>query len=148
MTKKINFTHRRKARKIALQALYAWYISGNFVKDVESDTLEHTKDSKYDIEYFLELFHQVIDKQETLEEALKPYLARPAEELDPIERMLLNMAAYEMLERLDIPYKVVINEAVDLAKSFGATESHKFVNGVLDKLAKAHREVETQAKGG
>ncbi|ASG65078.1 N utilization substance protein B [Idiomarina piscisalsi] len=124
---------RRKARKLAVQAIYSWQLSQNSFSDIEAQFLTDTDTNKVDVDYFLELVRGVGGQYRSLDESLKPFLARPINELDPIELAVLRIAAYELSERMDVPYKVAINEAIELAKSFGADESHRFVNGVLDK---------------
>jgi N utilization substance protein B len=99
---------------------------------------------KVDLGYFHELIKHISQGAGELDEALLPYLDRSLNDLDPVELATLRIGAYELLKRLDVPYKVVINEGIELAKTFGATESHKYVNGVLDKLAHAIRTVETR----
>src|SRR5436190_2152836 len=127
---------RKKARRYAMQALYSWYMSQNSLKDIETYTLLEHANEHFDREYFKQILHEVPARLSDIADALDPHLARSIEELDPIELSVLRVAAFELLYRLDIPYKVVINEALELVKTFGATESHKFVNGVLDKVAK------------
>lgn len=124
---------RRKARKLAVQAIYSWQLSENSMSDIEAQFLTDNDTSKIDIDYFLALVRGVAGQVKTLDEALSPFLDRPLAELDQVERAVLRLAAFELRERLDVPYKVAINEAIELAKSFGADESHRFVNGVLDK---------------
>ncbi len=133
---------RKKARRYAMQALYSWYISENSLKDIETHIfLEHGTEH-FDREYFKQLLHEIPARLSNISDTLSPHLARPLEELDPIELAVLRVAVFELIYRPDIPYKVVINEALELVKTFGATESHKFVNGVLDKVAKACRPIE------
>jgi N utilization substance protein B len=98
-----------------------------------------------DLEYFQALLHGVPACVDELDATFQPLLDRKLEELDPIEHTLLRMGTFELRERLDVPYKVVINEAVALAKKFGATDSHKYINGVLDKAARQLRKAETDA---
>ena len=129
-----------------MQALYQWDMSGNNLSEIEVQFLEDEDFSKADKDYFHELLHQVPARLDEVEAAFTPYLDRPLKELDPVERALLRLASYELLARMDIPYKVVINEAVALAKKFGATDSHKFVNGVLDKAATSLRSAEISAQ--
>ncbi|MBG22444.1 MAG: transcription antitermination factor NusB [Idiomarinaceae bacterium] len=124
---------RRKARKLAVQAIYSWQLSENSMSDIEAQFLTDNDTSKIDVDYFLALVRGVAGQVKTLDEALSPFLDRPLAELDQVERAVLRLAAFELRERLDVPYKVAINEAIELAKSFGADESHRFVNGVLDK---------------
>ncbi|MDN7127446.1 transcription antitermination factor NusB [Pseudidiomarina sp. 1APR75-33.1] len=124
---------RRKARKLAVQAIYSWQLSENSMSDIEAQFLNDNDTNKVDVDYFLALVRGVAGQVKTLDEALSPFLDRPLAELDHVERAVLRLAAFELRERQDVPYKVAINEAIELAKSFGADESHRFVNGVLDK---------------
>ncbi|GAB3297945.1 transcription antitermination factor NusB [Pseudidiomarina andamanensis] len=124
---------RRKARKLAVQAIYSWQLSQNSMSDIEAQFLTDNDTSKVDVDYFLALVRGVAGQSSTLDEALEPFLDRPFKDLDQVERAVLRLAAYELRERLDVPYKVAINEAIELAKAFGADDSHRFVNGVLDK---------------
>jgi N utilization substance protein B len=117
-------------------------MSGNSISQIEL-TIATTNDmSKVDMEYFQALLNGVAQKVEELDATIKPYLGRLPEELDPVEKAILRIATYELVERMDVPKKVVINEAIELAKSFGAEDSHKFVNGVLDKAIKTLRKDE------
>lgn len=133
---------RKKARRYAMQALYSWHISQNGLKDIETHTLLDHATEHFDREYFKQLLHEIPAHLSDIASALNPHLARPLEELDPIELSVLRVAVFELSYRPDIPYKVVINEALELVKTFGATESHKFVNGVLDKVAKDCRPID------
>ena len=128
---------RRKARKLAVQAVYSWQLSQNTFNEIEAQFLTDNDTSKVDVDYFLELLRGVGAFYKSLDEAIAPYLDRPISELDPVELAVLRIAAYELRERYDVPYKVAINEAIELAKSFGADDSHRFVNGVLDKAVDA-----------
>ena len=130
---------RRKARKLAEQAVYSWQLSQNTFNEIEAQFLTDNDTSKVDVDYFLELLRGVGAFYKSLDEAIAPYLDRPISELDPVELAVLRIAAYELRERYDVPYKVAINEAIELAKSFGADDSHRFVNGVLDKAVDALR---------
>lgn len=132
---------RRKARKLAVQAIYSWQLSQNSMSDIEAQFLTDNDTSKVDVDYFLALVRGVAGQSNTLDEALEPFLDRPSKDLDHVERAVLRLAAYELRERLDVPYKVAINEAIELAKSFGADDSHRFVNGVLDKAIDSLRSV-------
>lgn len=136
------FTGRKKARRFAMQALYSWQLSQNPLQDVEAHMLLEHAEEIFDREYFKQILHEVPLHLSEIATALNPHLARAIEELDPIELAVLRIATFELLYRLDIPYKVVINEALELVKTFGATESHKFVNGVLDKVARDLRKLE------
>ncbi|KFZ30448.1 transcription antiterminator NusB [Pseudidiomarina salinarum] len=124
---------RRKARKLAVQAIYSWQLSDNSMSDIEAQFLTDNDTSKVDVDYFLVLVRGVAGQVKSLDEAVSPFLDRPLKDLDQVERAVLRLAAFELRERLDVPYKVAINEAIELAKSFGADDSHRFVNGVLDK---------------
>ncbi|MGM0480702.1 MAG: transcription antitermination factor NusB [Pseudomonadota bacterium] len=130
---------RRKARKLAVQAVYSWQLSQNTFAEIEAQYLTDNDTSKVDVEYFLELLNGVGSYHKSLDTTLSPFLDRPINELDPVELAVLRIAAYELRERLDVPYKVAINEAIELAKSFGADDSHRFVNGVLDKAVDSLR---------
>lgn len=134
--------HRKQARVLALQALYAWQMSGNDVAQVEL-TIATTNDmKKVDMEYFQAILHGVAANVEKIDLLYKPYLGRLPEELDPIEKSIMRLATFELTERIDTPFKVVINESIELAKSFGAEDSHKFINGALDKAVKTLRKDE------
>lgn len=133
---------RRLARELALQAVYSWQMSNNPVAQIELSIATSNDMAKVDMEYFLELLRSVVKDCAELDKKIKPYLGRLPEELDPVEKAILRLATYELVARLDVPYKVVINEAIELAKTFGAEESHKFVNGVLDKAIKTLRKDE------
>ena len=136
---------RRKARHYGMQALYQLTMAGAALSDIEAEFRTDYDFSHVDLEYFQALLHGVPAQVDELEAAFEPLLDRKLSELDPIERTLLRMGTFELRERLDVPYKVVINEAVALAKKFGATDSHKYINGVLDKAARELREAEVAA---
>jgi N utilization substance protein B len=132
-----------------VQALYQWDLSGSNLSEIEVQFLEDEDFSKADKDYFHELLHQVPARLDEVEQAFTPYLDRPLDELDPVERAVLRMASYELLARLDVPYKVIINESVNLTKKFGAEQAHKYINGVLDQTARRLRAVEhPQGRGG
>ncbi|MFQ3196791.1 MAG: N utilization substance protein B [Paraglaciecola sp.] len=133
---------RRKARELAVQAIYSWQMSKNPVEQIELSIITSNNMQKVDTDYFLEILRAVVRNTAELDIKIKPYLGRLPEELDPVEKAILRVATYELVERLDVPFKVVINESIELAKSFGAEESHKFVNGVLDKAIKTLRKHE------
>ncbi len=139
---KISSSARRRARRCAVQALYQWQVSGNDLNDIETQFRAVPDNQKADFDYFHELLHQVPAHAHELDAMLTPLLDRPIPELDPVERAVLRLCAYELMHRPDVPYKVVINEGVDLAKMYGADQSHKYINGVLDKLARELRPVE------
>jgi N utilization substance protein B len=133
---------RRLAREFAVQAVYSWQMSKNPVEQIELSIVTSNDMKKVDTEYFLELLRAVVKDCAELDKKMKPYLGRLPEELDPVEKAILRISTYELVARIDVPYKVVINEAIELAKSFGAEESHKFINGVLDKAIKTLRKDE------
>ncbi|MFC3116405.1 transcription antitermination factor NusB [Cellvibrio fontiphilus] len=138
---------RRMARHYAMQALYQWQMAGSSINAIEAEFRTDNDMSKVDVDYFHEILHAVPESLSDLEAAFTPYLVdRSLAELDAITRALLRMATYELKARIDVPYKVVINEAVALAKKFGAEDSHKFINGVLDKTAAVLRAVEVKAE--
>ena len=137
---------RSLARRLALQALYQWQVTGDDLGEIVNHFLTEHRNKKFEAGYFRELVTQVPAHLEALDQALGPHLDRPVEELDLVERALLRLASYELMARPEVPYKVVINEAVELAKTFGAEQSHRYVNGVLDKVARKLRPVE--AAGG
>jgi N utilization substance protein B len=137
---------RRKAREFAVQALYQWKLTGYEVNDIDKQMHEREGFGKADAEHFVDLLKGALRQREALEESLRPHLDRPMEELSPVEYAILLLAAYELTQHLDIPYRVVLNEAVELAKSYGGTDGYKYVNGVLDKLAAVVRKVEIEAK--
>ena len=142
---KIPLAQRRKARTLIVQALYQWYISKSAPLDIEAQFHEQNG-GKIDWEYFSEVFLEIPKQQEILDKHIGPVLDRELTSLDPVERALLYLGTFELANRIDIPYRVVINECVELAKTFGATDGHKYINGVLDKLAKTLRPLELAAK--
>jgi N utilization substance protein B len=142
----IDLAARSRARRRALQALYAWQLSGSHMKAV-IDQFRHEQDMEVaDLEYFEDLLQGVETHVDTLDAALKPYVDREVAQIDPIERAALRLAAYELKYRLDVPYRVVINEAIEVTKRFGADHGHSYVNGVLDKLAGELRAAEKRTR--
>ena len=133
---------RRKARHFGLQALYQWTLSGASTTDIEAEFRVDNDFQHTDGDYFSAVLKGVVRDVEALEALFTPALDRKLDELDPIERNLLRLGTFELRDRIDVPYKVVINEAVALAKKFGATDSHRYINGVLDKIARDLRAVE------
>ncbi|AMA64823.1 N utilization substance protein B [Candidatus Arsenophonus lipoptenae] len=127
-------TARHRARKCAIQAIYSWQLSGNNITNVEIDFLFEHDMSNVDVVYFSELLKGVSNHILDLDKKMAPYLSRQICELDQIEKAVLRLAMFELCYRDDIPYKVTINEAIELAKIFGAQESYKFINGALDKV--------------
>lgn len=133
---------RSRARRLAVQALYEWQMTGTGVAEIKSRFLEDKKDKTVDKAYFQELISGVIDKAADLDETIEPFVQRPLAEIDLVEHAILRLSTYELKYRLDIPYRVVINEGVELAKTFGADQGHRFINGILDKLAGVLRSAE------
>lgn len=131
---------RRQARQYALQAIYAWQLSNNTLSQVAAHFLSAPgmqEMQETDSAYFNDLLAGVVQTHTTLDQQLQPHLARSLQELDPVEKAILRLALYELTQHQEVPYKVVINEAIELAKCFGAQESHKFINGVLDNIQKS-----------
>ena len=132
-------TAKRQAREIALQALYAWQLSGEGAAGLQTQAAQSKEFGKADSKYFSRLLEGTIGDASALEGLIAPVLDRKPKELSPVERGILLLAAFELKNAPDIPYRVVINEAVELAKEFGGTDGHKYVNGVLDKLVASLR---------
>jgi N utilization substance protein B len=137
------FEHRRRARRRALQALYQWRLTGQDVSDIIAQFEEFQDFSNVDSDLFTTLVRKVSAEQGDLDEKIAPFLDRPVEQLDVIEHVILSIAAYELLHSIELPHQVVIDEAVNLAKQFGAEKGHSFVNGVLDKAARQWRDPAT-----
>ncbi|MEO8364734.1 MAG: transcription antitermination factor NusB [Pseudoxanthomonas sp.] len=136
---------RARARRRALQAVYAWQISGGLVEQIIGQFAHEQAKEIADLEYFDDLVRGVVKHRASLDEALVGYLDRAVEEVDPIERAVLRLSAYELIHRLDVPYRVVLNEAIEIAKRFGSEHGHTYVNGVLDKAATDWRATEFRA---
>lgn len=134
---------RTRARRRAVQALYAWELGGNAMRKVIDDFRSEQDMQIADLEYFEDLLRGVEAHRAELDAGLAPFLDRDIERVDPIERAVLRLSAYELKHRPDVPYRVVLNEAVEVAKRFGSEQGHTYVNGVLDKLAHAWRVTET-----
>ncbi|TLU75258.1 transcription antitermination factor NusB [Mannheimia varigena] len=128
---------RRRARECAVQAIYSWYISKNTVEEVELAFIADQDMKGVDMPYFRKLFRGVVDNVEAIDEALRPYLDRAEDDIDPIERSILRLSGYELQFEDDVPFRVVINEGIEVAKVFGSDDSHKYINGILDKLVPA-----------
>jgi N utilization substance protein B len=135
-------TSRRRSREFALQGLYQWQLAGTDATTIARELGEAQGFDKVDAEYFRALLDGAVAAAPALEHEIAPYLDRGFAQLSPVERGILLLAGYELKHRLEVPYRVVINEAVELAKSYGGTDGHKFVNGVLDKLAAQLRQSE------
>lgn len=137
---------RRFARERALQGLYQWEVSAGQSSSVRKEFLDNQDMSRVDVDYFITLFNGVSHHPQALDDALQSCLDRPINELDPIERCVLRIAAFELLEQSEIPARVIINEGIEITKRFGADKGHRYVNGVLDKLATRLRTQEMQRK--
>lgn len=137
---------RHRARELALQAVYQWRMSGGDHLEIEKTTRAEKSLGRYDTELFSQLLRGIVEHNQALVATVEPHLDRDMSELSPIEFSVLLLGAFELTRHPEVPYRVVINEAVELAKTFGGTDGHKFVNGVLDKLALQVRAVEVAAK--
>ncbi|KPQ01869.1 MAG: N utilization substance protein B [Marinobacter sp. HL-58] len=137
---------RRRARALAMQGLYQRHFSKSPITDIESEFIVDNDMSKVDIAYFRDLLRGVHREQAELDRLLEPFLDRPIHEVDAIELAIVRLGTYELKYRLDVPYKVVINEGIEMAKKFGGTEGHKFVNSLLDKLSHRLRLAETRPR--
>lgn len=129
---------RVRARRFALQALYQWQMAGQNLASIEQQFIEDPEmnlvKNKIDLSYFKELLHQIPAQCSALDAQLELHMNRTMASVDPVERAILRMGAYELMFRMDVPYRIILNEAIELAKMFGAEQSHRFVNGVLDKV--------------
>ena len=126
---------RHRARELALQGIYQWRLGGDPAAQIERQMREEPGLGRYDAEFFSTLLRGVLDQVEGLQTAIEPHLDRSVSELSPVEYATLLLGAHELKDHPEIPWRVVINEAVELAKTYGGADGHKFVNGVLDKLA-------------
>ena len=145
----MNFSahERARARRYAMQALYQWDLSGSDLPLIRRQFLEAEDFSRTDTKYFIELLSEAPKSIDIIDENISCFIDRPFRQLDPVERAVLRLATYELLYRLDIPYRVIINEAVQLTRKFGAEQGHAFVNGVLDKAAHKLRAAECKQSG-
>lgn len=138
---------RKVAREFTLQGLYAWLVGGADVTLIVANLKEDTQFGRADEDYFRILLYGVLKEEDMLSSRIVPLLDRPLAELSPVERAILLVGAFELLHCPDVPWRVAINEGVELAKKFGGTDGHKFVNGVLDKLALEVRAAEIAHAG-
>lgn len=139
---------RSASRRLALQAVYQWQMNQSAVSEIETQFALDQDMASCDKLYFRELLQGVTARAKSLDDLYENLLDRALSELDPIEMAVLRIGAFELSQRLDVPYRVAINESVELAKSFGASESHKYINGILDKLAQHTRREEIAARRG
>jgi len=137
---------RSRSRSLAIQALYQWQLAGQDVGAIIDHFMIEQDAKKFDTDYFTELVRGVPTRLDELDSALASCVDRALESVDPVERAILRLGAYELMEHPEIPYRVVINEAVELAKTFGAEKGHRYVNGVLDKAARALRPIEAASR--
>jgi N utilization substance protein B len=137
---------RRRAREYAVQGLYQWLLAGGDAKAIEAHVRELDGFERCDRAHFDALLHGSIAEAAVLDAAIARHLDRPTQQLSPVEHAVLMVGTYELQHCLDVPYRVVINEAVELAKAFGGTDGHKYVNGVLDKTAADLRPAEIRAR--
>ena len=137
-----NRTPRHRAREFALQGLYQWLLNNEEVGAIDAHIREAHGFNKADSEHFDALLHGTVKQVASLRDGLAPLIDRPINQLSPVEHAALLIGAYELTNHIEIPYKVVINEAVELTKSFGGIDGHKYVNGVLDKFAATARATE------
>jgi N utilization substance protein B len=139
---------RRRSRELALQGIYQWRLTSDDPEQIEKQIRAEKGMGRYDAEFFSKLLRGVLTQHAELETAVTMHLDRTLSELSPVEFSVLMIGAYELIHHPEIPYRVIINEAVELAKTFGGTDGHKFVNGVLDKLAAQVRAVEVRGDSG
>lgn len=139
---------RTRARRRALQAVYTWQVAGGRAQEVIAQFAHEQAHEIADLEYFEDLVRGVLARRAELDASLEPFLDRAVEEVDQIERAMLRIAAYELQHRIDVPYRVVIDEALRTVKRFGSEHGHTYVNGVLDRAAAEWRAVEVQAARG
>ena len=132
-------SNRHNARRAAVQALYQWDITQQRAQDIENSFAQIHDMMNVDRKYLSETLKRIPEVEEELEEAITPVIGREFKAIDPIERAILRLGSYELKYRSDVPTKVVLNEMIELAKIFGSDHSYKFINGVMDKLAKSLR---------
>ena len=137
---------RGKSRRFAMQAVYQWQMTGDNITDIKQQFFDENNFSSIDSEYFSELVSGVASSVSELDPLLEKNMSRNIEAVDPVERAILRLATYEFVNRFDVPYRVVLNEAVNITKEYCAEKSHTFVNAVLDKVAKEIRHIEIQSK--
>ena len=141
----LNIKARKKARKLALQALYQWQLTHAEFNQVQAQFLAHPDNGDMDRDYFKQLVMQVINSVETIDATFLPFLDRDILEINPVELTILRLGTYELMSCPETPYKVILNEAIELTKTFGAEESYKYTNGILDKVADKIRAIEKKS---
>ncbi len=130
-----------------MQAIYQWQLTGYALSEIERQFIEEHGLGKADPAYFNELLHEIPKRLDAVDAAMGEFIDRPIAEIDPVERAVLRIGAYELLFRPDVPYRVILNEGINLAKAFGAAHGHKYINGILDRIAHKTRSVEISAVG-
>ena len=141
-SKKNNFKAKQRARRFAMQAIYQWHLTQEKSTVIQSKFLDQEEMLSVDTAYFLLLVQGVLQDHEALDKHLQEFLDRPLKELGLVELAILRLGVYELLECLEVPYKVVLNESIELAKMFGATDSYKYINGILHRIAQKNRVLE------
>ena len=147
MAEQGRFERRKRSRRRALQAIYQWQITGQGAEEILGQFRDKQDLSLVDEEHFEALLRGVIGETEDLDRKLEPFLDRPIEQVDLMERVVIRIGAWELMHALDMPYRVVLDESVDLALRFGSEQGHAFVNAVLDKAAKSWRSGEVDPDG-
>jgi N utilization substance protein B len=137
---------RSNARKAAVQALYQWQMTGQGLADIEQQFGEEERLKNVQKSYFRDLLSGILDNLDAIDAAMAGFVDRPVDSVDPVERAILRLGVFELLYRPEMPYRVVLNESINLAKCFGADGSHKYINGILDKVAQVKRAVEMKSK--
>lgn len=145
---KQSITGKRRARKLALQALYQWLMSGHEMYEIETQFRVANTMNRVDVDYFCRILHGVPENINAIEASLQPFLDRPVQSLNPIELSVLRLGAYELFYCPEIPWRVVLDESVSLTREFGSQDGHRYVNGVLNNLARQVRAVEISADHG
>ena len=135
---------RGKSRRFAMQAIYQWQMTGDSISGIKQQFFDENNFSKIDTEYFTELVSGVAASINDLDPLLEKYMSRLTASVDPVERAIIRLAAYEFLHRIDVPYRVILNEAISITKEYCSENSHTFVNAVLDKVAKEIRHIEVK----
>lgn len=145
MSQFIDVKARHNARKHAIQAIYQWQLTQFSIREIEQQFQNDYLGKRVDTAYFGILLHEVPTKISEIDAAIATHISRPMQDVDPIELAVLRLATFELLFRIEIPHQIIINEALELAKTFGSQESHRFVNGVVDKVARLARPLEFSA---
>lgn len=136
---------RGKSRRLAMQAIYQWQMTGDSITDIKQQFFEENNMSKFDSDFFSELVSGVASSISEIDPYLAKNMSRSVDSVDPVERSILRLGVYEFINRFDVPYRVVLNEAVNITKEYCAEQSHTFVNAVLDKVAKEIRHIEVKS---